>query len=410
MAFNGSGVFQRLYNWVNDAAANIKIRADRMDNEMDGMATGLSTCITKDGQTTITANLPMAGFKHTGAADAANFTDYSSYGQLRKTSAYSATVGGTADVITLTYSPTFSAYVTGMVISWIASGANTTNVTVNVDTRGAKAVTKRGSTALIAGDIPSGALVQAQYDGTRFQLLNVNISGVTVSQGGTGATTFTDAGVMIGNGTGALQVTTAGTSGQVLTSNGAGVDPTFQTLSISTGLSNNGLKSGALYQGLGLFYSGTAGTFAANTMYFTPVYVGASTTITKIGVVVDTLEVGKTVRIGIYTALNGIPTSLILDAGTISTTTTGVKNITISQAVTNQVYFFAILSDTAGTAKLTVADNSYADICEFFQGNDATGTATIGRYTAAQAFGALPASAPAVTQQTTFPFLIHYGL
>lgn len=52
---------------------------------------------------------------------------------------------------------------------------------------------------------------------------------VTVAQGGTGATTFTDGGVIIGNSTGALQVTTAGTSGQVLTSNGAGVDPTFQT-------------------------------------------------------------------------------------------------------------------------------------------------------------------------------------
>jgi hypothetical protein len=51
---------------------------------------------------------------------------------------------------------------------------------------------------------------------------------VTVAQGGTGATTFTDGGVLIGNTTGAVQVTSAGTSGQVLTSNGAGVDPTFQ--------------------------------------------------------------------------------------------------------------------------------------------------------------------------------------
>lgn len=51
---------------------------------------------------------------------------------------------------------------------------------------------------------------------------------VTVAQGGTGAATFTDGGVLIGNGTGAVQVTTAGTAGQVLTSNGAGVDPTFQ--------------------------------------------------------------------------------------------------------------------------------------------------------------------------------------
>lgn len=65
-----------------------------------------------------------------------------------------------------------------------------------------------------------------------------SITGITdlvVADGGTGASTFTDGGVLIGNGTGAVQVTTAGTSGQVLTSNGAGVDPTFQTLSVTTG-------------------------------------------------------------------------------------------------------------------------------------------------------------------------------
>jgi hypothetical protein len=60
MAFNGSGVFVRLYNWANDKAANIKIRADRMDAEMDGFATGLTTCITKDGQTTTSALIPFA--------------------------------------------------------------------------------------------------------------------------------------------------------------------------------------------------------------------------------------------------------------------------------------------------------------------------------------------------------------
>ena len=55
MPFNGSGVFTRLYNWANDAAASIKIRADRFDAEMDGFATGLSTCMTKDGQQLPTA-------------------------------------------------------------------------------------------------------------------------------------------------------------------------------------------------------------------------------------------------------------------------------------------------------------------------------------------------------------------
>lgn len=60
------------------------------------------------------------------------------------------------------------------------------------------------------------------------------ITDVVVADGGTGASTLGDAGVLIGNGTGAVQVTSAGTSGQVLTSNGAGVDPTFQAVSGGT--------------------------------------------------------------------------------------------------------------------------------------------------------------------------------
>lgn len=60
MAFNGLGTFSRLYNWANDAAAGTKIRSDRMDAETDGIASGLSTCICKDGQTTTTASIPFA--------------------------------------------------------------------------------------------------------------------------------------------------------------------------------------------------------------------------------------------------------------------------------------------------------------------------------------------------------------
>lgn len=50
MAFNGSGLFVRLFSWVNDAANSINITASRMDSETDGIAAGLSNCITRDGQ------------------------------------------------------------------------------------------------------------------------------------------------------------------------------------------------------------------------------------------------------------------------------------------------------------------------------------------------------------------------
>jgi len=63
-----------------------------------------------------------------------------------------------------------------------------------------------------------------------------SITGITdlaVADGGTGVSTFTDGGVLIGNGTGAVQVTAVGTKGHVLTSNGSG-DPTFQAIPSQT--------------------------------------------------------------------------------------------------------------------------------------------------------------------------------
>lgn len=52
---------------------------------------------------------------------------------------------------------------------------------------------------------------------------------VSVANGGTGAASHTAHGVLVGEGTSAVTATSAGTAGQVLTSNGASADPTFQT-------------------------------------------------------------------------------------------------------------------------------------------------------------------------------------
>lgn len=63
MPFDGSGTFNRVMNWVNDAAAGIKIKSDRHDQEDDNFAAGLSNTLTKDGQSQPTANIPMNGKK-----------------------------------------------------------------------------------------------------------------------------------------------------------------------------------------------------------------------------------------------------------------------------------------------------------------------------------------------------------
>jgi hypothetical protein len=111
MAFNGSGVFNRIYNWVNDKANGYKITASRMDGEFDGIATGLSNCITKDGQTTLTANIPFSTYKLTGLGSGTARTDAINVGQVQDNQfLYLGTTSGSADAYTLTPSPAITAY------------------------------------------------------------------------------------------------------------------------------------------------------------------------------------------------------------------------------------------------------------------------------------------------------------
>ena len=69
MAFDGFGTFLRLRSWVVDATNSVKIRADFHDDEDNNFAAGLSQCITKDGQTAITQNIPLNSRRIISLAD-----------------------------------------------------------------------------------------------------------------------------------------------------------------------------------------------------------------------------------------------------------------------------------------------------------------------------------------------------
>jgi len=127
MAFNGSGTFERIYNWVNDKANGYKITASRMDGEFDGIASGLSQCITKDGQTTISANIPMSNYKFTGLGNGSSRTDSIALGQVQDgTYTYLGTTSGSADAYTLTPSPSITAYATTQQFTAKINATNTT--------------------------------------------------------------------------------------------------------------------------------------------------------------------------------------------------------------------------------------------------------------------------------------------
>lgn len=176
MPFNGSGTFQRVRNWMQDAAANIRIRADRHDSEDDNFAQGLSQCITKDGQTTITANLPMANYRHTNVGAATAINQYVRYDQLQLGKAVWAEAGGTADAITAIYTPSTFTPVDGQLYYVRASAANaTTTPTFSPDGTTAQIITKYGSVPLGIGDIFGDGhdlILRYRSSDTKYELLN----------------------------------------------------------------------------------------------------------------------------------------------------------------------------------------------------------------------------------------------
>lgn len=86
MSFNGSGSFV-INSSGQPVVANTLIQAAVMNALTADLATGLSTCITKDGQTTVTANIPMGGYVHTGLGAGAANGQSLRYEQLFSTSA-----------------------------------------------------------------------------------------------------------------------------------------------------------------------------------------------------------------------------------------------------------------------------------------------------------------------------------
>lgn len=89
------------------------------------------------------------------------------------------TDGGTANAHSLTAAASATTLPTSLVagqeFAYTAAATNTGAVTVAISgIAGTKALTKNGTTALVAGDVRAGQLVWVRYDGTQFQLASPN--------------------------------------------------------------------------------------------------------------------------------------------------------------------------------------------------------------------------------------------
>jgi hypothetical protein len=86
---------------------------------------------------------------------------------------YGGTAGGTANALTLSVTPTMTAYSGGQVILFEADSTNTGSVTINIDSVGAASITYDGF-VLTAGEIKAGGLYMIVYNDsyTAFELVN----------------------------------------------------------------------------------------------------------------------------------------------------------------------------------------------------------------------------------------------
>ena len=238
MSYNGSGTFN-----INSAGqpvvAGTTISSTVFNSLTSDLATGLTTALTKDGQSTPTANITMGTYKITNLGAATAGTDAVRFSQIQAGTEKLLAVTGTNTIIG-SATPALTAYTAGNAFTFVVAGSNTSTVTLNIDGLGAKAITRDGTTALVSGDMVTGEVVLVVYDGTQFQVLNsnsftnLNVSG-TLSV--TGVATLTaqpvlssltaSSAVATDASKGLVSVTNTGTGNNVVATSAAMTTPTI---------------------------------------------------------------------------------------------------------------------------------------------------------------------------------------
>jgi hypothetical protein len=134
----------------------------------------------------------------------------------------------------------------------------------------------------------------------------------------------------------------------------------------------------------------------ANTLYVNPFAVRKTVAWTKIGIEVTAFAAGKSARLGIYNFTNGVPTTLVLDAGTVSVAANGVQEVTINQILPPGMYAVCIVSD--GTPTVRALATTFSMLGTVGIGTGGTADAQMNR---AFTYGVLPATFGAVTYLTS---------
>ena len=167
------GVFTGTSIWQSNRDAGTKIVADRHDTHDQDLATGINSCINKDGSNAMTGAMNMGSQKISSLADGTAHTDGVNAGQIQDGGLiFQSNDTGSANTYAIALTPAVTAYVAGQVFHFKAGNTNTGASTLNVNALGTKNIKKRNDQDPAAGDIEEDAIISVIYDGTSFQMIS----------------------------------------------------------------------------------------------------------------------------------------------------------------------------------------------------------------------------------------------
>ena len=205
MSYNGSGVFN--INTSGQPVVTGTVISSTAFNALTAdLATGLTTALTKDGQTTPTANIPMGGYKITGIAAATTLGDALSYGRAATVSTltnsaltsgrvpYASTAGLLVDSASLTYDGTTLTATTGanFATSSGSVGIGTTSPSTKLEVAGAAKLTGT-NLAIVPSTATNAAYVVATNTGGNFFLGIDTSTGASFGAGNYGRVLYSSA-------------------------------------------------------------------------------------------------------------------------------------------------------------------------------------------------------------------------
>jgi hypothetical protein len=137
----------------------------------------------------------------------------------------------------------------------------------------------------------------------------------------------------------------------------------------------------------------------ANILRAVPLYLAESVTFDRIQIEVTTLGASSLVRLGIYNDNGGRPGALNVELGTVDSTSTGIKTLTISVTLAAGVYWLVAGAETAA-----VGIRMYASHVMGMPSNSASMSGSTACYTGTNAApGSLPANFPAASLNSAGP-------